>query len=135
MCDSGLSLSRWSVEPADRHAEPRLDLGRAAAVEDDVVHAPVVRDDRQPALGEDQHHRHVGPGGPDQPAQVTGVGEVLAAVDEDDVDLGGVEQRAPLGGKDRAPVGEQRQRRHDFGGRLQGTRQEQQATHGTSSGS
>ena len=43
---------------------------------------------------------HVGAGGADQPAQVAGVGELLAAVDEQQVAVGRLEQRAALGGQD-----------------------------------
>ena len=88
------------AEPADREPDPGLELGGAAGVEDDVVHAPVVGDDGEAALGDDEQDRDVGAGGADQPAQVAGCGEVLAAVDEDEVGLGGVEQRAALGGQD-----------------------------------
>ena len=90
---------------------PGLELGRAGGVEQDVVHAPVGGDDGQAALGDDEQHRHVGAGGADQPAQVAGVGEVLAAVDEQQVGVGGLEQRAALGGQDLDLVAEQRERR------------------------
>ena len=69
----------------------------------DVVHAPVVGDDGEAALGDDEQDRDVGAGGADQAAQVARGGEVLAAVDEQQVGVGGLEQRAALGGQDLAP--------------------------------
>ena len=77
--------------------DPGLELGRAAGVQHDVVHAPVVGDDGEPALGDHEQHRDVGAGGADQAAQVARVGELLAAVDEQQVGLGRLEQRAALG--------------------------------------
>ena len=66
----GLALRR---QPADGEPDPGLELGRAAGVEHDVVHAPVVGDDGEAALGDDEQDGHVGAGGADQPAQVAGV--------------------------------------------------------------
>ena len=54
---------------------------------------------------------HVGAGRADQPAQVAGVGELLAAVDEDQVGVGRLEQGAALGGQDLDLVAEQGERR------------------------
>ncbi len=51
----------------------------------DVVHAPVVGDDGEAALGGDEDDGDLGAGGADQPAQVAGMGEVLAAVDQQQV--------------------------------------------------
>ena len=75
-------------EPAHGQPQPGLELGRSAGAQQHVVHAPVGRDHGQPALGDDEQHRHVGAGGPDQSAQVAGVRELLAPVDEQQVDLG-----------------------------------------------
>ena len=100
--------------------------------EQHVVHAPVGGDDRQAALGDDQQHRDVGAGGADQPAQVAGVRELLAAVDEDQVDVGRVEQRAALGGQDLDLVGEQGEGGQHLGRGLRRARQQQQGAHGTS---
>jgi len=83
-------------------------------VQDDVVHAPVVVDDGEPALGHHQQHRDVGPGRADQPAQVAGAREILAAVDEEEVRVRGLEQRAALGGKDLDLVPEQRETGEDL---------------------
>ncbi len=133
-CASGSSASRCAAQPADRQLDPGLELGRAAGVQDDVVHAPVVGDDGEAALGDDQQHRHVGAGGADQPAQVAGVGEVLAAVDEDQVGVGGLEQRAALGGQDLDLVAEQGEAGQHLGRRLEGAGEQQQRAHGVSSG-
>ena len=72
------------------------------------------------------------PGRADQPAQVPGVGEVLAAVDQDQVDVGGLEQGAALGGQDLDLVGEQGQGRQDVGRGLGRAGQQQQGAHGIS---
>ena len=56
----------------------------------------------------------------------------LAAVDEDDVDLGRLEQRAALGGQDAHLVGEQGECGQHLGGGLRGAGQQQQGAHGVS---
>ncbi len=99
------------VQPADGEPDPGLELGRAGGVQHDVVHAPVVGDDGEPALGHDEQHRDVGAGGADQPAQVAGVGELEPTVDEQQVGVGGLEQGAALGGQDLDLVAEQGQSR------------------------
>ncbi len=116
-------------EPADGQLDPGLELGRSAGVQDDVVHAPVVLHDRETALGADQQHRDVGAGRADQPAQVACVGEVLAAVDEEQVGVRRLEQRAALGGQDPDLVAEQGQAGQDLGGRLQGAGEKQERAH------
>ena len=116
-------------EPADRQPDPGLELGGAAGVQHHVVHAPVGGDDGQAALGDDQQHGLVGAGGADQAAQVAGVGEVLAAVDEEQVDLGRLEQRAALGGQDLDLVAEQGEAGQHLGRGLQGAGQQQQGAH------
>ena len=56
-------------------------------------------------------------------------GELLAAVDEDQVDLGGLEQGAALGGEDLDLVAEQREPGQHLGGGLEGAGQQQQLAH------
>ena len=87
-------------------------------------------DDGQAALGADEQDGHVGAGGADQPAQVAGVGEVLAAVDEQQVGVGRLEQRAALGGQDLDLVAEQREAGQHLGGRLEGAGEKQKRAHG-----
>ena len=125
----GRVVGRGGARAADREADPGVELGRAAGVEDDVVHAPVVGDDGEAALGDDEQDRGVGAGGADQPAQVAGRGEVLAPVDEDEVGLGRVEQRAALGRDDLHGVRQQREPGEHLGGGLQGAREQQQCAH------
>ena len=120
-------------QPADGQLDPGLELGRAAGVQHDVVHAPVVGDDGEAALGDDQQHGYVGAGGADQPAQVAGVGEVLAAVDEDQVGVGRLEQGAALGGQDLDLVAEQGEAGEHLGRGLEGAGQQQQGAHGRAS--
>ena len=102
---SGSSASRRAASRPVDEPDPRLELGGAGGVQHDVVHAPVVRDDGQAALGDDEQHRDVGAGGADQPAQVARVGELEPAVDEQQVGVGRLEQGAALGGQDLAPGG------------------------------
>ena len=111
------------VEPADRQLDPRLELGRTAGVEHDVVHAPVVGDDGETALGRDQDHRYVGAGRADEAAQVAGAGQVLTSVDEHQVGLGRLQEGAALGWQDLDVVTEQREAGQHLGGRLQGAGQ------------
>ena len=113
-----------------RELDAGLELGGAAGVEHDVVHAPVVADDGQAALGHDQQDGDVGAGGADQAAQVARAGEVLAAVDEQQVGLRGLEQRAALGGQDLHVVAEQGEAGQHLGRGLQGAGQKQERAHG-----
>ena len=59
--------------------------------------------------------------------------ELLAAVDEDQVGLGSVEERASLGREDLHLVAQQRQAGEHLGGGLQRAGQQQQCAHGSSS--
>ena len=115
---------------ADREPDPGLELGRTAGVQHHVVHAPVVGDDRETALGDDEEDRRVGTGRADQPAEVARGGEVLATVDEDEVGRRSVEQRTALGGQDLHGVREERQSREHLGRGLERTSQQQECTHG-----
>ena len=81
-------------QAADRHPDAGVDLGRAGGLQDHVVHAPVGGDDGEAALGDDQQHRLVGAGRADQAAQVAGVRQLAAAVDQDQV-----AGRAPRAGR------------------------------------
>ena len=117
------------AEAADGELDAGLELGGAAGVQHDVVHAPVVGDDGQAALGGDEEDGDLGAGGADQPAQVTGVGEVLATVDEEEVGLGRLEEGASLGGQDLDVVAEQRETGQDLGGRLERAGQQQKGAH------
>ena len=121
-------------EAAEGQPDPGLELGRAAGVQEHVVHAPVLGDDREAALGHDQQDGHVGAGGADQPAQVTRVRELLAPVDQEQVVVGRLEQGAALGREDLHLVAEQGQARQHLHGRLEGAGQQQQGAHGRSSG-
>ena len=67
-----------------------------------------------------EQHGDVGAGGADQAAQVAGVGELLAAVDQDQVGVGRVDQGAALGGQDLDLVAEQREPREHLGARAGG---------------
>ena len=117
---------------ADRDPDAGVDLGRPGGLEDDVVHAPVGGDDRQAALGDDQEHRLVGPGGADQPAQVARLGQLAAAVDHQQVVVGRLEQGASLGGQDLDLVAEEREPRQHVRGGLQRLGEQQHGAHGTS---
>ena len=57
------------------------------------------------------------------------MGELLAAVDEDEVGVGGVEQGAALGGQDLDLVAEQGQPGQHLGGGLERVGQQQQGAH------
>ena len=57
-------------------------------------------------------------------------GELLAAVDEQQVGVGGLEQRAALGGQDLDLVAEQGEAGQHLGRRLEGAGQQQQGAHG-----
>ena len=83
-------------EPAQRQPQPRLDLGRAGGVEEDVVDSPVGRDGREPALGHDGHQRDVDAGRADESGQPARVAEITPGVDQDGVADGCVEQRRRL---------------------------------------
>ena len=72
---------------------------------------------------------HVGAGRADQPAQVAGVGELLPAVDEEQVGVGRLEQGAALGGQDLDLVAEQGEAGQHLGGGLQGAGEQQQRAH------
>ena len=126
----GRVVGRGGAGAADREPDPRLELGGTAGVQHDVVHAPVVGDDGEAALGDDEQHGRVGAGGADQAAQVARGGEVLAPVDEDEVGLRGIEQRAALRGQDLHRVGEQGQSGEHLGRGLERAREQQQCTHG-----
>ena len=117
-------------EPPDGEPDPGLELGGPAGVQDDVVHAPVVGDHGQPALGDHEQHRRVGARRTDQAAQVAGVGEVLAAVDEQQVDVGRLEQGAALGGQDLDLVPQQGEAGEHLDGRLQRAGEQQKGAHG-----
>ena len=87
-------------------------------------------DHGEPALGDDEQDRDVGAGRPDQSAQVAGVGELLAAVDQQQVGVGSVEQRAALGGQDPDLVAEQREAGQHLDRGLQCAGEQQQGAHG-----
>src|SRR5690606_27143398 len=76
--------------------QPRLDLGRARGVQQDVVDAPVGGDGGQAALGDHQYQGAAGPGRAQQLAQAADLRQVAPAVDEDDVGAGGVHQGGAL---------------------------------------
>ena len=97
---SGSAASRAAGSRPIASLMPGLELGRAAGVQHDVVHAPVVGDDGEAALGDDQEHGDVGAGRADQPTQVAGLGEVVPAVDEQQVGVGRLEKRATFSRKD-----------------------------------
>ena len=105
MCASGSDSVVARGQPADGDPDAGVDLGRPGGLEDDVVHAPVGRDHREAALGDDEQHRLVGAGGADQPAQVTRVGQLAAAVDHQQVVVGRLEQGASLGRAGSSPGG------------------------------
>ena len=121
------------AQPPDREPDPRLELGRSAGVEHHVVHAPVVGDHREAALGDDEEDGAVGAGGAQQPAQVARVGQLLAPVDEDHVGVGSLEEGAALGGQDLDLVTEQRERREHLRARLEGAGEQQQRAHAVTS--
>ena len=77
-----------------------------------------------------EHDGDVGAGGADQAAQVTGAREVLAAVDQQQIGLGRLEQGAALGGQDLHLVRQQREGRQHLGGRLKRAGEKQECTHG-----
>ena len=119
--------------PADGELDPGLELGGSAGVEHDVVHAPVVGDDREATLGHDQQDRDVGAGGADQPAQVAGVGEFLAPVDQQQIGVGCIEQRGALRRQDLDCVTQQGEAGQHLGGGLESSGQQEQCTHVRSS--
>ena len=98
-------------------------------MQDHVVHAPVVSNDGEAALGDDEQDRYVGPGRPDQPAQVAGLGEVLAAVDEQEVGVRSLQQGAAHGREDLDLVAEEGQAGENLGRRLESGGQQQQRAH------
>ena len=132
MCDSGSESSLRARQAAGGDPDARIDLGRTGGLEEHVVHAPVGRDHGQAALGDDQQHRLVRPGGPDQPAQVACLGELAAAVDHQQVVVGGLEERAALGGQDLDLVAEQGEAGQHLGRGLERFGQQEHGAHGTS---
>ena len=88
--------------------------------------------DRLTALGHDEEDGDVRARRTDQPAQVACVGEVLAAVDEQQVGVGRLEEGGTLGGQDLDLVPEQGEARQDLGGGPVGAGEKQEGAHGGS---
>ena len=126
---SGSSASRRA---ASRPMASRIRASSSAGpggVQHHVVHAPVVGDDGEAALGHHEQHRDVGAGRADQPAQVAGVGQLEPAVDEQQVGVRGLEQGAALGREDPDLVAEQGQPGQHLDRGLQRVGQQEQGAH------
>ncbi len=116
-------------DAADAEPQASLELGRAGAREDDVVHAPVGRGDGEAALGQDQDQRALDAGGADDPGQAADLREVVAPVDEHGIAGWRVEQRARLGREDLDVVRQQRERGQHLDRRLRALGEEKQVGH------
>ena len=94
-----VGVGRAGGQPTLGETQPRLDLGRAGRVEQDVVDAPLGGDGGEAALGDDEEERAVHAGRADQPAQAADVRQVATAVHEHGVDRRRVDQgrRPPKG--------------------------------------
>ena len=117
------------LQAADGEPDPGLELRGTAGVEDDVVHPPVVGDDREAALGDDEEDGHVAPGRADQPREVAALREFTATVDEHHVGVRRIDQRAARGRQHLDLVRQQRERREHLRGRLEGVGEQQQRPH------
>ena len=126
---SGAPSAASLREAALRQPQPGLDLGRAGGVEQDVVDAPLGGDGGEAALGHDEEHRAVDPGGAEQPAQRPDVREVAAAVDEHGVGGRRVDEGGALRRGDLDLVEQQAEGGQHLGGGLEGIGQQQQAGH------
>ncbi|CAM5643041.1 hypothetical protein SVIOM74S_04006 [Streptomyces violarus] len=115
--------------------QPGLDLGGAGGVEQDVVDAPVGGDGGEAALRDDEDERAAGAGRAEQLTQAADLRQVAAAVDEDDVGAGGVDEGGALRGGHPHVVQEQAEGGEHLRRRLEGIGQEQQRTHTSGSSS
>src|SRR5699024_5966870 len=108
---AALAVPRRGV-PGREKPEPRVDLRRAGAGQDDVVEPPVPGDRDQPALRE--HTDHGWPGAAGQhPAQGPGRDQLAAGIDDGDRGTGESGDRGGGGREQPDGVREQRQRRED----------------------
>ena len=117
------------LAPPDGQPEAGLHLGGSGRVEEGVVDAPVRRQGRQTALGDDDEQWGRQSGRVEHAAQGLGLGEFAAGVDEDEVRLRSIHQRAGLGREDANMVTQQAQRGEHLSAGRQGVRQQQDVCH------
>ena len=71
-----------SAAAAYQQPQPRIDLGRPGAREQNIVEAPLDVDGHEAALVDDGHHRHRGTGRAEQTTQPAGSGQIRARIDD-----------------------------------------------------
>ena len=116
--------------PADGQPQPGLHLGRPGGVQNHIIRAPFGGHRGQPALGDHGQERGVQGRRAQQQAQAPGLGQVPPGVHQDGVRGRRVGRSRHLRRRDPHRMQQQSQGRKDFRGRLQGTGQQQQVTHG-----
>src|SRR5450830_1514272 len=130
-CDLGrLRAERAARRVLHRQADPSLDLRWSSGVEQDVVRAPLARDDDQPTLGEHQDERDVETRGAQQSTGCARHRQVTARVEQDEVRVGCVHQRGGFHGKHADAVRQQPEGRQDLRRAAGGWSQQQQICDG-----
>ena len=98
--------------------QPGLNLSGGRRVDENLVHSPVPLDCRQTPLRGDEDERHIHTGLAQEAGQSSHGRQVAAAIDDEDVAVGGIEKGSRLGRERADVVGEEAEGWKHFGGRF-----------------